>query len=126
MLTIRHFKKINGHIPEVSLEGIHHHACCECSCGRSPVRICYRNAASLHEALNGLARKVLRRHASICMENYGWRCGSCGSVSGLTAHHKVFRSHGRNDRVENLIPLCYQCHSAIHRSTQGIGGIFLG
>ena len=29
-------------------------------------------------------------------------------------HHKIFRSDSRDDRIENLIGLCIECHRAMH------------
>ena len=54
-----------------------------------------------------LRQQVLRRD--------GWRCQSCGTMSNLEIHHKQFRSHAGHDSEENLITLCAQCHTLIHR-----------
>jgi len=45
----------------------------------------------------------------------GWRCQSCGSRSNLEVHHKEFRGQGGDDNEENLITLCFACHSRLHR-----------
>jgi 5-methylcytosine-specific restriction endonuclease McrA len=59
------------------------------------------------ELYDQLREKVLRRD--------GWRCQSCGSRSNLEVHHKEFRGQGGNDSEQNLITLCFVCHSLIHR-----------
>ena len=45
------------------------------------------------------------------------RCQECGELAmfpGIHLHHKVFRSHGGMDDLDNLIWLCYKCHAAKH------------
>jgi 5-methylcytosine-specific restriction endonuclease McrA len=44
-----------------------------------------------------------------------WRCQSCGSLSNLEVHHQRFRSQSGHDSEQNLITLCTQCHTGIHR-----------
>ena len=50
------------------------------------------------------------------LERDGWRCQTCGRLDRLQVHH--IRSRGRlgDDTDENLITLCADCHSDIHRS----------
>ena len=50
------------------------------------------------------------------LERDGWRCQSCGSSDCLQVHHICFRSRLGDDEDENLITLCADCHSYIHRS----------
>jgi 5-methylcytosine-specific restriction endonuclease McrA len=38
------------------------------------------------------------------------QCQKCGSTTGLEAHHKIERSDGGADTLENLIALCSLCH----------------
>jgi 5-methylcytosine-specific restriction endonuclease McrA len=45
----------------------------------------------------------------------GWRCQLCGTMSNLEVHHRKFRSHSGTDSEENLITLCTECHSILHR-----------
>jgi 5-methylcytosine-specific restriction endonuclease McrA len=45
----------------------------------------------------------------------GWQCQSCGAMSNLEVHHREFRSHSGADAEENLITLCTECHSILHR-----------
>jgi 5-methylcytosine-specific restriction endonuclease McrA len=73
----------------------------------SPIRpksTCLRLDPSSYQ---NLRQQVLRRDA--------WRCQSCGTMSNLEVHHRQFRSHSGADYEENLITLCTQCHSDIHR-----------
>jgi 5-methylcytosine-specific restriction endonuclease McrA len=59
------------------------------------------------EPYRELHERVLRRD--------GWRCQMCGSANNLTVHHQQYRSRSGEDREENLITLCSECHSAAHR-----------
>jgi 5-methylcytosine-specific restriction endonuclease McrA len=46
----------------------------------------------------------------------GWRCQYCGSSEHLEVHHLCSRSRLGHDVDENLITLCADCHSDIHRA----------
>jgi len=54
-----------------------------------------------------LRQQILRRDS--------WRCQSCGTMSNLQIHHQQFRSQAGADVESNLITLCADCHSMIHR-----------
>ena len=43
-----------------------------------------------------------------------WQCQNCGRKNHLEVHHKEFRSHGGEDREDNLITLCIDCHDFEH------------
>ena len=58
-----------------------------------------------------LREQVLRRD--------GWRCQLCGSMTNLEVHHKQFRSHAGEDDEQNLITLCFNCHSSAHGQDVG-------
>ncbi len=58
-----------------------------------------------------LREQVLRRD--------GWRCQLCGSMTNLEVHHKQFRSHSGEDDEQNLITLCFNCHSSAHGQDVG-------
>jgi 5-methylcytosine-specific restriction endonuclease McrA len=45
----------------------------------------------------------------------GWKCQYCGGSDRLQVHHMRSRSLLGNDIEENLITLCADCHSDIHR-----------
>jgi ATP-dependent DNA helicase RecQ len=64
------------------------------------------------ESYEAFRQQVLRRD--------GWRCQSCGTMSNLEIHHKLFRSHSGHDSEENLITLCTQCHAGVHHNLNHI------
>lgn len=66
-------------------------------------------------ALTLLVNAVYRVRAEQAMELAGWRCSRCGGYKPLQTHHREYRSHGRDDRMGNLEPLCSDCHEAEHR-----------
>lgn len=39
-----------------------------------------------------------------------FRCISCGGIENLDVHHLFPKSYGGEDRLENLITLCAECH----------------
>lgn len=44
-----------------------------------------------------------------------YTCQICGEKdTRLEVHHIQFRSKGGSDRMENLVTLCYDCHSKVH------------
>jgi 5-methylcytosine-specific restriction endonuclease McrA len=49
------------------------------------------------------------------MEQHGWRCARCRASRHLEIHHRKYRSHGGTHRIENLEPVCRDCHKLIHR-----------
>jgi 5-methylcytosine-specific restriction endonuclease McrA len=55
-----------------------------------------------------LRQRVLRRDR--------WGCQFCGSMKNLQVHHQQYRSRSGEDRDDNLITLCTNCHSSIHTS----------
>jgi 5-methylcytosine-specific restriction endonuclease McrA len=48
------------------------------------------------------------------LERDGWRCQHCGSMEDLQVHHIQWRSRQGNDTEENLMTLCWSCHSSHH------------
>lgn len=59
------------------------------------------------DSYESLRQQVLRRDS--------WRCQSCGAMTHLEVHHQQFRGHSGADTELNLITLCSDCHSEIHR-----------
>jgi hypothetical protein len=117
MLSITRFERINGHVPKVAFDrrsGIYQ-ATCQCDCRGYAVMVYGDPARSESRALESLRDQVLREHGQIAMERQGWQCAECGRVAPLSAHHKEYRSHGRDDRVENLRGLDSNCHGKEHR-----------
>ena len=63
-----------------------------------------------------------QRVSRLVMDSQNWKCGVCGSIEGLSVHHKRFRSRWRRsdrplDVPDNLVALCVTCHQKEH----GIG-----
>jgi len=50
-----------------------------------------------------------------CFIRDNWRCRHCNFSNALHAHHIIFRSHGGEDKLSNLISLCNSCHAGIHQ-----------
>jgi HNH endonuclease len=66
-------------------------------------------------ALRALVHGVFFVHSRKAMEQQGWRCTRCQSSRRLEIHHRRYRSHGGTHRMENLEPVCRDCHKMIHR-----------
>jgi hypothetical protein len=66
-------------------------------------------------ALRALVHGVYFVHSRKAMEQHGWRCARCRSSRRLEIHHRKYRSHGGTHRIENLEPVCRDCHKLIHR-----------
>ena len=66
-------------------------------------------------ALRTLVERVYGLHTRIVMEQYEWRCARCRSRRPLHPHHRRYRSHGGTHRIENLEPVCWDCHRMIHQ-----------
>jgi 5-methylcytosine-specific restriction endonuclease McrA len=61
---------------------------------------------------NKLSLQVLNRD--------GYKCRNCGFRNTLCLHHLIYRSHGGEDTMENLITLCNFCHKSHHDGKLGI------
>lgn len=48
-----------------------------------------------------------------CLRLYGEQCVHCGSTREVKAHH-MDGDHD-HDRKDNWVPLCQECHVALHR-----------
>ena len=57
------------------------------------------------------AYRILRQQV---LERDGWCCQACGARANLQVHHIEFRSRTGEDTEDNLITLCFACHSARH------------
>jgi len=57
---------------------------------------------------------VSRPNRKRCLELSGHKCQHCGSKEEVHPHHIVFQSQGGDDRLENLISLCFKCHRKAH------------
>lgn len=58
-----------------------------------------------------------------CLIRDEWKCRFCHDTHALHAHHITFRSQGGEDKLNNLITLCYQCHRAVHNKNLSISFI---
>lgn len=66
-------------------------------------------------------RLPIKKYAALCkavLQRDGWKCRSCRSRSTLHCHHIVFRSHGGEDTMDNLITLCSSCHDGVHKDVK--------
>ncbi len=64
-----------------------------------------------------LDQRSYQRLRERVFERDGWRCQHCGCLSELQVHHVQARSRLGDDREENLITLCVQCHQEVHLRT---------
>jgi hypothetical protein len=71
-------------------------------------------------ALGALVQGVYMLHSRKAMEQHGWRCSRCRSSRRLEIHHRKYRSHGGTHRMENLEPVCRDCHKQIHRTERSL------
>ena len=61
-----------------------------------------------------LVRQVYAIHSLEALKQHGWRCARCRRTRRLQIHHRKYRSHGGTHRIENLEPVCWDCHKLIH------------
>ena len=61
-------------------------------------------------AANRFLEHNLRRIRTQKLREQKGRCADCARARPLQQHHKKKRSQGRDDRPENLILLCAECH----------------
>jgi HNH endonuclease len=66
-------------------------------------------------ALRTVVEIVYKQHIRIAMQRAGWRCTRCRSSRPLQPHHRKYRSHGGTHRIDNLEPVCWDCHRIIHQ-----------
>ena len=52
-----------------------------------------------------------------CLNAKGDSCRECGSKEEIEVHH-IDTDRWNND-LDNLIPLCHECHMAVHRGEEG-------
>ena len=65
-------------------------------------------------ALKALVQKIYTLHSRLALQIHDWRCARCRSRRPLQIHHRKYRSHGGTHQVENLEPVCWDCHRVIH------------
>jgi 5-methylcytosine-specific restriction endonuclease McrA len=119
VLTPDKLEKMHGHaVSERTING-RSWAECDCNCGNAAVVIT-AYGDNRKAALIMLRDSVLSHHRWVAMGRANWCCERCGRTRGLSGHHRVFRSHGRDDRVANLSALCEDCHEGAHRSKSAV------
>ena len=67
-------------------------------------------------ALRAVVGRVLSLHSAIALKQHEGRCARCRLRRPLQIHHRRYRSHGGTHRVENLEPVCWDCHRLIHET----------
>lgn len=65
-------------------------------------------------ALENLVERVYQIHSRQALNRSEWRCARCRRSRRLHIHHRKYRSHGGTHQVENLEPVCWDCHRLIH------------
>jgi 5-methylcytosine-specific restriction endonuclease McrA len=59
--------------------------------------------------------KLFKYNRTLVLQRDGYQCVECGSDELLEVHHKVKRSKGGSDEMNNLITLCLSCHTKKHK-----------
>ena len=67
-------------------------------------------------ALRYLVRNVYNCHSHLVLKKYAGRCARCRSRLPLQIHHRKYRSHGGTHGLDNLEPVCWDCHRLIHET----------
>jgi len=53
-----------------------------------------------------------------CIREHGEECVECGATEGIVVHH--INGNRNNNDLENLIPVCDDCHRAIHSHSKQV------
>src|ERR1700722_4507591 len=61
-------------------------------------------------ALKVLVQRVYTLHSRLALQRHDWLCARCRSRRPLQIHHRKYRSHGGTHKVDNLEPVCWDCH----------------
>lgn len=70
--------------------------------------------------LSKLLGKVYAHNKAIALARDGFACKVCSCVNRPLSHHHIkHRAQGRDDRVENLMTVCFVCHEQLHKSPKG-------
>ena len=72
-----------------------------------------------HKPINKVSKKQKLRNEILAAikppkDNRCQKCGQFADFFGLQKHHKIFRSQGGTDDLENIIWLCNNCHTKVH------------
>lgn len=60
-------------------------------------------------------RKELDKVTPALLERAGYLCEICREWKVEHRHHKLRRSHGGTNDLDNLLALCLACHERVHR-----------
>ncbi len=82
-----------------------------CEGGRQVATACGRTDRA---ALRRLVERIYDRNWLVVLRAHSWRCAHCGCSRPLERHHKIPRSLGGTHRIDNLEPVCWDCHRAFH------------
>ena len=52
-------------------------------------------------------------------------CSFRATESAIDPHHLVFSGHGGDDVADNIVPICRQCHEALHNRASAICRLLL-
>ena len=58
-------------------------------------------------------------HRKACFQSHGQECFACSSADDVQVHH--LDGDRNNNDLDNLIPLCRQCHTKLH--SKGLDGL---
>jgi hypothetical protein len=61
-----------------------------------------------------LRHPTFREVRRAAMDSARWLCQRCKTARATQVHHLRYPPWGTFDVVENLLPVCYRCHCAIH------------
>ena len=67
-------------------------------------------------ALRIVVDRVYALHSGLALKQHDGRCARCRCRRPLHIHHRRYRSHGGTHRVDNLEPVCWDCHRLIHET----------
>ena len=62
------------------------------------------------------AIRTVMKHRVIYI--FGGKCAVCGNPDNLEIHHIIPRASGGTNDIANLLPLCHECHCAIHKMAE--------
>ena len=67
-------------------------------------------------ALRTVVDRVYALHSGLALKQHDGRCARCRCRRPLQIHHRRYRSHGGTHRLDNLEPVCWDCHRLIHET----------
>ena len=67
-------------------------------------------------ALKSLVDRIYHMHCAVVLKEHRGCCARCRCRRPLQIHHRKYRSHGGTHTVDNLEPVCWDCHRLIHET----------